>query len=184
MSAESNGQLAGTVLGGGAGLFLGGPMGAAVGAGLGGALGGTIGGWFGKKKKVAAPPQERVYMGGSGLAEQRYLSELGGGEYNAFQAAEEAQRQANEARGLENQVFGEYGALDQQFGALDQQYADLAAGRGPSLGRQMAMQGANTAQMQANQLAAGARGGGGHRGGHAPARAERRDVQGTRPSGD
>jgi hypothetical protein len=156
MSAENTGQLAGTVLGGGAGLLLGGPMGAAVGAGLGGALGGTVGGWFGKKKKeIAAPPAERVYMGGSGLAEQRYLSELGGGEYNAFQAAEEAQRQANAARGLENQVFGE-------FGALDQQYAEMAAGRGPSVARQMAMQGANTAQMQANQLAAGARGGGGN----------------------
>ncbi|MBK9073235.1 MAG: hypothetical protein IPL79_19880 [Myxococcales bacterium] len=131
-------------------------MGAAVGAGLGGALGGTVGGWFGKKKKNIAPtPRERAYMGGNALAEQRYLSELGGGEYAAFQAAEEAQRQANEARGLENQVFGE-------FGALDQQYADLAAGRGPSVGRQMAMQGADVAQQQANQMAASARGGGGN----------------------
>jgi hypothetical protein len=91
---------------------------------------------------------ESVYWGGNPFAQQARVDEYGRNLYEGYDASRRFEDAGMGARGLELSVYDRY-----------QQMAD---GRGPSVAREMAKQGADVAQQQALQLAAGARGGGGN----------------------
>ena len=91
---------------------------------------------------------DQVYWGGDKGAQGARVDEYGRRLDEGYGASQRFEQAGLEGRGLERQTFNAY--------------EQMSRGEGPSVARQMAMQGANTAQMQANQMAASARGGGGN----------------------
>jgi hypothetical protein len=117
---------------------------------IGAALGaGTIAGGFAMKGgKVSSVKAEPTYYGGSPEEQQELRGKLKQQDQEALGMANNSARQAAEARGMEGDAY--------------RNFATMAAGEGPSVGRQIASQAAATAGSQAQQMAASARGGGGN----------------------
>jgi len=91
---------------------------------------------------------ERVYWGGSPFVQGERINQYGGLINEGYDASRRFEAAGMGARGLELSVYD--------------RYQQMAEGRGPSVAREMAKQGADVAQQQALQLAASARGGGGN----------------------
>lgn len=98
--------------------------------------------------QVTQVKAEKQYFGGSPEKAAAMQAQWGSQDAQALQMATQDASRGQQARGLQQDAYNRFAAM--------------AEGRGPSVAKEMARQGANQSQANANQLAASTRGGGGN----------------------